>query len=339
MANTGAQIGRGINLAARFAAGASGFGGRQDIAGTATNLLAGGRGAGASPTIGERVRGGFSAVSPTFATAENIRGLNELRQAQIGGIQAKGAATAAGAAADTTPFQIDSIMPQATEKMKTDLKQTLADMGADIDGNGIITQAELNKALPNIPKQRLIDGINGGITELTQTQTQNKNLLLQMPEFKKAQAVVPGITPENAADFFQKNPNLATTFPKLAESLQGQGGIQARIDGLTQRRGFVQTELDREATLPSVSQQNLNILQSPEFDADLRQAQGLLNRIGRNEDVGISIDEIARRLETQYPEIAPEIRGLLRNIEKGGVNIDIGSLVRDTFAGTAGNQP
>ena len=76
MSKLGFAIGKGLNLATKFAAGAGAFdmigkgnkaaGVVKDVAGMASNVDAG-------ASLSDRIRGGLSAVSPTFASAENIK--------------------------------------------------------------------------------------------------------------------------------------------------------------------------------------------------------------------------------------------------------------------------
>lgn len=159
MGSTGAAIGRGLNLAARFAAGAGAFdrlGGPGSIAQTGVNLLAGGASPGmgsisspSGPTIGERVRGGFSAISPTFANAENIRSLTASRQSNIALDQARVEALRRQTEADNTPYDLQKLtgIVDPSGNLGSVITDELMRVGADVDNNTITTQKEVNKAL------------------------------------------------------------------------------------------------------------------------------------------------------------------------------------------------
>lgn len=160
MARKGFIIGRAINLGARFAVGAGAFDsigaagaaqlgggslskGASVIGGIAKTQFAGSFAAGAGATLGQRLRGGLSAVSPTFARAESLAAgiksqgitdqinkskLDEIRQTAID---------------KATPFDPSSILSDEMKNipgMQEGILQLIK--GFDIDGKGGTSVAE-----------------------------------------------------------------------------------------------------------------------------------------------------------------------------------------------------
>ncbi len=185
-----------------------------------------------SPTLATRFRGGVEALSVTQnlrageAVIEGRQSLSDLRRSQ--------ARRASQEVLDKNePVDLSKILgANFTPRMTQDIVDQARVLGADIDGNNIISSQEFNRILPKIPPQFIQDTIKQG-TQDTQTILGQNTALLQ-PEIEKATKIVPGLTVENAEEMFQNNPELAKTFPKIAEALQGQAQLQQRISDLTQ---------------------------------------------------------------------------------------------------------
>ncbi len=185
-----------------------------------------------APTIGQRFLGGIESLSVT----QDLRA----GEAAIGRTQSQEELNRARAQRDVQAV-LDKNEPVDLNKVlganfTPKVTQTIVDqarlLGADIDGNNIISAQEFNRILPKFDPQFLQDTIGQG-TQDTRT-ILDQNIALLKPEIEKATKIVPGLTLDNVEEMFQNNPSLATTFPKIAEALQGQTQLQQRISNLTQ---------------------------------------------------------------------------------------------------------
>ncbi len=148
MSKLGFMIGKGINLATKFAAGAGAFeaigkgnkaaGVVKDIAGIGSNVQGG---AGAS--LSDRIRAGLSGISPKFAYAENVRSQVEQRGVATALDREKLDQTREAQAEidvkKATMFDPMSMLGedmQANPRMKKHMEGLLKMAGSDLDGDG-----------------------------------------------------------------------------------------------------------------------------------------------------------------------------------------------------------
>ncbi len=189
-----------------------------------------------SPTIRDRFRGGVEALSATQAlrageaTIERTQTQSELNRASID--KASQDVIDKGTQVDLSKVLGVNFTPKRTKEILDFARQRF---NADKDGSGVVDAKEFAEVLPKIMKEApdfIESTISSGTQEARLVLEQNTALI--EPLIKKAQEVVPGLTVDNAAEMFQNNPNLATTFPKIAEALQGQVAQQQKIDNLNQ---------------------------------------------------------------------------------------------------------
>ena len=186
-----------------------------------------------SPTIRDRFRGGVEALSATQALRAGeaevgrVQSQAELNRARID--KASQDIVDAGTQVDLSKV----LGANFTAKRTAEIIDMAKRLGGDIDGNNVIDAKEFAKILPKIPPDFIESTISSGTQEARLVLEQNTALI--EPLIKKANEVIGGgLTVDNAAEMFQNNPNLATTFPKIAEALQGQSAQQQKIDNLNQ---------------------------------------------------------------------------------------------------------
>ncbi|MEE9239477.1 MAG: hypothetical protein V3U58_07920 [Thermodesulfobacteriota bacterium] len=225
----------GIRKAAQFAAGfgfAGAGAGGVATAGTAAQI---------SPTLGERVRGGFSAISPGFRAFEESRAeigrtsaetnlaLEEARQLRLEEERKR------------KPVNLRNLTGGfITERTQKKLEEAL-----DANADGFTTQDELEKGLPKLDKQIIVDAISEDITEFTKNKKQNEANVTALIEQANKKMLGTGTT--ITKQDFQTNPELGRTFPKIAEAITRQDSVQDKIDVLANKRVAIQGVLKREA--------------------------------------------------------------------------------------------
>lgn len=147
MARLGFQIGKALNIGARFAIGAGGLeGSGSKLLETAGELVGGGHQAGAGASLSERLRGGLSAVSPQFAQSENIRSAIEARgvSAEIDRGKLEQQRT------DAEAVSIEGIMPGLSDETRQLAIEDLRQAGLverDAEGNETVTRGAMRKEL------------------------------------------------------------------------------------------------------------------------------------------------------------------------------------------------
>lgn len=147
MAKLGFSIGRGINLAAKFAGGAGMLDTKSGLLDTAKSMVGMGSNvqAGAGASLSDRVRGGLSAISPTFAKGENIRSMIDARAA---GIKSQG------------------ITDELNQSKLDDIRQNAIDKETQFDPNSILPDElkdipRLQEGMTDLLKAADLDGKNG----------------------------------------------------------------------------------------------------------------------------------------------------------------------------------
>ncbi len=179
-----------------------------------------------SPTLRDRVSGAFGATRGVQAF-EAGRATIEGQEALTGEREARAGAIEGEAQAATQSFRLSNFL---SPKLTTKLTQALIDVGADVDGNGIITDVELNKGISKIDTKFLSEGITEGISDLqsqidiVQTSDGGINKLI---EKANASMLASGQTVSEAD--FRTNPELANTFPKIAQSIARKDQINKQI--------------------------------------------------------------------------------------------------------------
>ena len=225
-----------IRKAAQFAAG---FGTTKgDPTGVATAGTAQQFG---KPTLGQQARGGFSAISPAFRSFEESRAglerssavtnlaLEEARQLRLAEEQAN------------KPVNLRNLTGGfITERTQKKLEEAL-----DANADGFTTQGELEKGLPKLDKQIIVDAISEDIEEFTKNKKQNEANVATLIEQANKKMLGTGTT--ITRQDFQTNPELGRTFPKIAEAVTRQDSVQNKIDVLANKRIAIQNVLKREA--------------------------------------------------------------------------------------------
>ncbi len=225
-----------IGKAAQFAAG---FGTTKgDPTGVATAGTAQQFG---KPTLGQQVRGGFSAISPAFRSFEESRAgverssaatnlaLEEARQLRLAEEQAN------------KPVNLRNLTGGfITERTQKKLEEAL-----DANADGFTTQEELEKGLPKLDKQIIVNAISEDITEFTKNKKQNEANVATLIEQANKKMLGTGTT--ITRQDFQTNPELGRTFPKIAEAVTRQDSVQNKIDVLASKRIAIENVLKREA--------------------------------------------------------------------------------------------
>lgn len=130
-----------LRTGAKFAAGFGTAQGAPDVSAGAIQATL--------PSIGERLRSGFSAISPEFQEFEESRAEIGQRGAQTGLIMEQRKQLQVEQEQLNKPFDIRNLVGVADPggNLGKAVETELTRIGADIDGNGVITQGELNKAL------------------------------------------------------------------------------------------------------------------------------------------------------------------------------------------------
>ncbi len=225
-----------IRKAAQFAAG---FGTTKgDPTGVATAGTAQQFG---KPTLGQQVRGGFSAISPAFRSFEESRAgverssavtnlaLEEARQLRLEEEQKR------------KPVNLRNLTGGfITERTQKKLEEAL-----DANADGFTTQGELEKGLPKLDKQIIVDAISEDIEEFTKNKKQNESNVTALIEQANKKMLGTGTTVTKQD--FQTNPELGRTFPKIAEAITRQDSVQNKIDVLASKRISINDVLKREA--------------------------------------------------------------------------------------------
>ncbi len=159
MAKMGYAIGRGLNLGAKFAVGAGAFdsiggaaaGGSAGggLLNTAKQMIGGSAQAGAGASLSDRIKGGFIAISPTFANAQMVKSQmasqsisDQINQSKLDSIREE-------AVKKETPFDTDSLLPEqlrGNPRLQTGMKDLMVQGGADLDGDGELNQFEMEKS-------------------------------------------------------------------------------------------------------------------------------------------------------------------------------------------------
>ena len=207
-----------------------------------------------SPTLRDRVSGAFGATRGVQAF-EAGRATIEGQEALTGEREARAGAIEGEAQAATQSFRLSNFL---SPKLTTKLTQALIDVGADVDGNGIITDVELNKGISKIDTKFLSEGISEGVKDLqsqidiVQTSDGGINKLI---EKANASMLASGQTISEAD--FRTNPELATTFPKIAQSI-------ARKDQLEKQIGqFKRAEEGVKGMVAQPTKRRIRILSDP----------------------------------------------------------------------------
>ncbi|KKM82053.1 hypothetical protein LCGC14_1323510 [marine sediment metagenome] len=282
-----------------------------------------------SPTLRDRVSGAFGATRGVQAfeagraTIEGQEALTKEREARAGAIEGE-------AQASTQSFRLTNFL---SPKLTTKLTQALIDVGADVDGNGIITDVELNKGISKIDTKFLSDGITEGISDLqsqidiVQTSDGGINKLI---EKANASMLASGQTVSEAD--FRTNPELANTFPKIAQSIARKDQINKQIGqfkraeegvkGMVGQQETVGQQPTRIKEFETITGVDTSLRGTPEyekaffdFQTKIREkTQGRKQLVGTTPEGAIVIfDNITGKIETSdvVTEILPKNKKLL----------------------------
>lgn len=239
-----------LRTAAKFAAGFAGTKG--DPTGVATAGTAGQ----ISPTLGQQVRGGFGAISPGFQAFEESRAGIERSSAETNLALEEARRVRTEEERKQRPVNLRSLTGGfITQRSQQKLEQALLAQGADVDGNGVISQDELEKALPKLDKQLIVDTIGQDVAEFTKNKEQNEANVQALIE--QANKKMLGTGTKITRQDFQTNPELGRTFPKIAEAITRQDSVQDKIDVLTGKQTAIRDVLKREKKAPTLSERKL----------------------------------------------------------------------------------
>lgn len=310
-----------IRKAAQFAAG---FGTTKgDPTGVATAGTAQQFG---KPTLGQQVRGGFSAISPAFQEFEESRAGLERSSAETNLALGKARQLRSQEEQLNKPFDIRNLIGNADPGggLGQAVERELARVGADIDGNGVTTQVEFNKAL-NSGK---VDFANINKAFDSAIVSSDKDVIAKRGAFKSKldsinkKQIEAGQPPFRESDF--KDPSFRSTFSSEAVEFDKITSAEQRNALLKERQkmvsGFAQQQASKEVLVP-VAQQKLQVLQDPKFQTDLQEALDLEEKIRRGEkitdpetgqEIDVNLEDIINFLEAKYPIIGTDIRGFLR---------------------------
>jgi len=297
MARLGEQIGRGINLAAKFAVGAGAFdqvGAPKGITQTGLSLLNPGQGAGVNPTVGDRFRGGLSAISPTFRQAEFVRGINQSRgitdqvnQAQLTEIRA-----------GQKPMFLDDIFGQLGPEARKVSEQRLRENGllqTDPEtGKLFLTTSDAKTRLGelnNEPREQI---------EINTAMMQDTNNNITRVTAQKERVIEDMVIKEMKREGL--DPKSATLLPGVkkrirAEIERGERGDLSATQGFDQELQILQTELSQEETRQQDLQEEIDLSTA---DARLKEAkieeakQTSSEILTPTKQKGLLIDELMR---------------------------------------------
>ncbi len=280
MAKMGFNIGRLINKGAKFAAGAGAFdsfGGGGGLLDTAKDMIGGNARAGAGASLSDRIKGGLSAVSPTFQKAQALKGqmagqetINQINESKLETIRQD-------AIEKATPFETDSLLPEqlrGNERLQTGMKDLMVQSGADQDGDGTISQFEAKKAQEGMNKS---GAMQRGAVQLMDSEIEFANRNTKLVS-EKAQVMVDkfntgadgvALSPTNdkytsLAEMREmaKDPNAASTMDKkLLESIN-------QLDKIDSDKALM-TQAKNRAVASMSTQQILQTAQAAKIQHDI----------------------------------------------------------------------
>jgi hypothetical protein len=277
MASLGFNIGKGLNLAARFTAGAGAFesigkGNKaaklvKDTIGLGSNIQEG-----AGTSLSDRIRGGMSAVSPAFAKGENIRSqiasrtaatksqgiVDELNENKLE--DAREEAILKG-----TPFEIKTLLPEQFQNNPRILK-AIGDMftqnGSDLDNSGSTSKWEGQQMLAKLQKSGAMQKTMVGIMN-DEIKFSDKNIGIVKEQAQtmvdKYNTSADGVAMNPTSDEYTsltdlremaKDPEVAGTMDKkLLESIHQIDVIEQNKQLLTKGRDTANASIDSSVRL------------------------------------------------------------------------------------------
>lgn len=330
-----------IRKAAQFAAGfsfAKGDPSGQATAGTAAQI---------SPTLGEKVRGGFSAVSPGFRAFEESRANIDRLESLSGLRQGQTALTSAQRnkvleetrvlreeadrkkALALRPFDISKPFGvKATSEMTKATEDFFRRNNVDLDSNGVTTNEEVTKFLSSgsaserASKKKELSRIAALGTKGMQRQSQfvqvkiDEELKKLKEKFQDSSLTINDVI---------NNPAMASDSKKLIGFLDELDSNTKRNKAFTQFQVGIQRDIDegeKEARVPT----KLDVTRSKDFDKDLSGIQDVLSESDSNEEKRELIlklidfykgqrNEIIQQLRLSHPEVMNELGFSNRQVE------------------------
>lgn len=332
-----------IRKAAQFAAGfgfAQGDPGGIATAGTAAQI---------SPTLGARVRGGFSAISPAFqefeesrANVERLESLSGLRRgqtaltsAEFNRLQDETRRAKERETRENEPVFLDSITGGLGKRNQEAIRDRLRSEGLlrEEGGREFVRRGGLQGRKDKFfdePDEK-IEVANNEILD-----AKDRKADLELTRAKEIEKLI-----NERKKLQEAGQSFGESIEDFRKRLEGSHPLTTEIQGIEQnvKNALAEIEIQRDILrraakpgLVPVAQQKLAVLQSPEFQSDLQEALDLEERIRRGEkvvvkdkdgkDVAVTIEDIINFMENQYPIIGNDIRGFLRTPKKAAGKTD-----------------
>ncbi len=285
-ASTNRGVGRLLGGVAKFAAGTA----FPDSGGIAN--------AGTSTGIGDRIKSGLFTASPPLQEAAT-------NKANIGAANARANRNNEAAKRSqleteriNTPVNLDSMFGQKIpDTYKTQIMDIARMAGADIDGNGITTLAEMGNVMPNIIQE--VSGVMEGAIKSMKAGTSMSRKRVD-DELAKLGL---GLTRQDIIN----NPAAAKQFKSLADAVFAEQSALKDMDDISKVSSMIKTRARQEQ---SRGERILETKKSTEYKDDMAAIRAELAYRKRNftadengEFVGISTADILSGTVNKYPDV------------------------------------